>query len=319
MYRIFDIVIFAYLLFSLYVVYLLISHFFNLQKFEKIKKKHWQICALIFFLITTSLVFYGSFIEPQRIITRAIDINLEKTTTHENIKLVLVADYHLGPFKKEQFLLKSIEKIKATEPDFVAIAGDFIHLKEKEAKYFEKIYALSKNIPTFAIMGNHEYHTGLKPSEKTKQEDRSGLLREILIKNEIVILDNQNILLTKDAAKFYLIGLNSLEAGLADYDKAIAGLEQDTAKILLAHTPDIILEQPDEVDLILSGHTHGGQIRLPFIGALSSIPTWLGRDFDKGFFEFENFKLLITSGIGETGTRARLFNPPEIVLITLDL
>lgn len=319
MYRIFDIITFAYLVFSLYVVYLLISHFLNLKKFERIKKKHWQISVLVFFLVTASLVFYGSFIEPQIILTKKIDIDLNKTDAHENIKLVFVSDYQLGPYKKGAFLLKSIAKIKSLDPDFVLLGGDFIFLKEKEGKYFEKIYYLSKNIPTFAVMGNHEYHTGLKPNEKTKQEDRSGLLREILIKNEVAILDNENILLEKDGAKFYLIGLDSLEAGLADYNKALADTEKNLAKILLVHTPDFILEQPNEVDLILSGHTHGGQFRLPWLGSFAPIPTWLGRSFDQGLFEFENFKLLITSGLGETGARARLFNPPEIVLINLDL
>ena len=72
------------------------------------------------------------------------------------------------------------------------------------------------------------------------------------------------------------------------------------------------------VDLVLSGHTHGGEIRLPFIGPVGPMPTVLPREYDKGYKEYKGIPVFITSGVGSTGTRVRLFNPPEIVVLTIE-
>ena len=78
-----------------------------------------------------------------------------------------------------------------------------------------------------------------------------------------------------------------------------------------------MIEEKHNIDLVLAGHTHGGQIRLPFIGAVPTLPTAIDDSYDKGLFQFDSFKLFITSGLGEVGPRARLFNPPEIVKLKL--
>ena len=88
--------------------------------------------------------------------------------------------------------------------------------------------------------------------------------------------------------------------------------------ILIAHNPDAILySNADRADLVIAGHTHGGQIRLPWIGSIARIPTILGNDYDKGLFEYGDQQLFITSGVSETGPRARLFNPPVISVLTI--
>ena len=99
---------------------------------------------------------------------------------------------------------------------------------------------------------------------------------------------------------------------------ALDGLTDEDMVILLAHNPDAVLFSETKVaDLILSGHTHGGQIRLPLVGSLAHIPTVLGNTYDKGLFSLKDQWLFITSGVGEIGPRARLFNPPEIVLLNI--
>jgi predicted MPP superfamily phosphohydrolase len=113
--------------------------------------------------------------------------------------------------------------------------------------------------------------------------------------------------------------LDVVDADRDDYKKAVANIDATAPQIVLSHTPDIILKNIASADLILSGHTHGGQIRLPGIGAIPEIPTFLGRQYDEGLFNLGDQQLFITRGVGESGTRARLFCPPEISILTIDL
>ena len=86
------------------------------------------------------------------------------------------------------------------------------------------------------------------------------------------------------------------------------------------HNPDAVSDFTDEkVDLVLAAHTHGGQIRLPFLGPIGKIPTKLGQLYDKGFFDINGYKTFITSGLGTSGPRARLFNHPEVVILEVKI
>jgi predicted MPP superfamily phosphohydrolase len=102
-----------------------------------------------------------------------------------------------------------------------------------------------------------------------------------------------------------------------DIDGVMKNIPSNLPTILLTHIPDVILDEPStKADLIICGHTHGGQIRLPFIGPLHPIPDELGKAYDQGIFTLKNGSLLaITHGIGETMARARLFCPPEIMVL----
>jgi predicted MPP superfamily phosphohydrolase len=99
----------------------------------------------------------------------------------------------------------------------------------------------------------------------------------------------------------------------------MADADTEHPTILLAHNPDVILdEESTAANLVIAAHTHGGQIRLPFLGSLAPIPTKLGRAFDRGWFSLQEGRaLFITTGVGESGVRARLFVPPQIDVLTV--
>ncbi|MBI5254377.1 metallophosphoesterase [Candidatus Falkowbacteria bacterium] len=299
------------------MTFIIIRHFLNLKKLKKITKKHWQITLLLFFWITGAIVFYGSFIEPKNIIVNQIKISINKTAQVENLKVAFISDFHLGPFKKEKFLEKIIEKVSAQKPDIILLGGDFIHQKENEAKYFAPIKKMTNSALVFAVWGNHEYNVDY--DDKSEFQDRTTGLKKIFLETGIQVLNNEARLLTIHGAKFYLVGLDSTDAGKGDYPKATYNLDKQIPQILLAHSPDVVLLNPATADLILSGHTHGGQIRLPLVGSLAIIPTYIGRSFDQGLFKFPTAQLFITRGLGESGSRARLFCPPEISILNIDL
>jgi len=261
-------------------------------------------------------MFYGSFIEPKMIEMTHAKIDINKTPQQENLKIAFISDFHLGPYKKFDFLNNVIEKTIEQKPDLILLGGDFIFNKESEAKYFTTLDRLTAVAPTFAILGNHEYHSSY--NDKSEIQNKTGLLQTTLNDTGIKILKNQNELLTINGTKFYLIGLDDIDAELDDYQKAADNLEAAIPKIILVHSPDFILKKPVGTDLILTGHTHGGQIRLPLIGSLAPIPTNLGRAYDMGLFNISGGQMFISRGIGESGTRARLFCRPEISILNVN-
>lgn len=298
-------------------MYVIIRSFLN-KKNKKVKTKLWRVLILIVLIIIFASVFFGSFIEPQLIHIKTTSINLNKTPETENIKIIFITDLHVGPYKQDAYLEKIVKKTITEKPDLILLGGDFLSNKEQEAQYLAPLQKLAENFPVFAVTGNHEFNTG-KYGDKNLV-DRTKLLRQLFADWEIQILDNQMIPLTIQNQEIDLYGVEDLWTGRADLKELIDYVTPNRPNILLSHNPDIILDPLHaQFDLIVSGHTHAGQIRLPYIGSLLGVPTALGRKYDHGLFKFDNNYLYISAGLGESGVRARFFNPPELSIINLDL
>lgn len=314
----FDSIIIFILLFSSYWMYLIIRSFFYPQKS---KTKLIRIFILIGLFITFNTIFYGSFIESQMIHAKRTNISFGKTPTIENIKIVFLSDLHLGPYKQAHFVEKIIQKVEAENPDLILFGGDYIYGFEKNSVYLEPFIQWSEKYQgkMFAVTGNHEFNEGKFNDPNFK--DKTKMIREIFQKANIKILDNAHEQVTVNGQSLYIAGIADLWTGQADADKAIGNdIDYSLPKILISHNPDILFEKASEnFDLILSGHTHGGQIRLPLLGSVPNIPDKLGRAYDKGLFKTKTGYIYVSAGIGETGPRARLFNPPELTVINLDL
>ena len=148
---------------------------------------------------------------------------------------------------------------------------------------------------------------------------KTKTLRELFNAWGIPILDNETLLLELNNQRINVAGVADLWTGKDDLPLVISKMEKNYPSILISHNPDIILREGHEnFDLILSGYTHAGQIRLPYIGSVPNIPDELGRAYDMGLFKLKNGYLYISRGLGESGTRARLFSPPELSIITVE-
>lgn len=285
---------------------------------KQIKTKLIRLCFFILLFLIFAGVQWGAFFEPQIIIVKKINLDLGTTQKKESIKIALIADIHAGRYKKNLFVKRAVNKILKQNPDLVLIAGDFILGKESNAQYLYALKNLSDKATVLSVTGNHEFNMGGYNDPHYK--DKTALLRKQLAEWNIGILDNATKKISTNQGSLNITGLPDIWTGKVDFKAAELNLDPRLPKILLVHNPDIILdERSANYDLILAGHTHGGQIRLPFIGSVGIIPTKLGRAFDKGLFKLKNNLLLITSGLGESGPRARFFNPPEITMIALDL
>ena len=315
---VFDATIAFVLFFSAYWAYVLIRSFFydrENQNRTKLIRGFLIACLLVGYF----LVFWGSFIEPRRLVVRDVPIDLKTTAKHEQIKIAFLSDFHLGHYKKSFFVKRIVKQVLKQNPDVVLLGGDYILGGDgSNAKYLAPLKDLSDRYPVYAVMGNHEFH--LANENDSHLVDRTATLRWLFEKLNIKILENKTAIITVNDSRFNLTGLPEIWTHKVNFHIAEINQDPHLPNVLLVHNPEIILdENANKYELIISGHTHGGQIRLPFVGSLAPLPTKLGRYFDQGLFPTKNGYLYISSGLGESGARARLFDPPEITILNLDL
>ena len=277
--------------------------------------------AIVLFIGTTTLL-YGSFIEPNILITKKQTIDLPNI---ENpIKIVLFADMQVGPTKQTKHVERVVKKILDLNPDLVFIAGDHVNngiTKVDETIYLKPLEKLTAKIPTYAVHGNHEYGVSYsfgKNKIKSYLPDKSSQTKETMELLGVKYLINDLELVHVNDEKFYLFGGDSHWAGKLDFSSLDSKTEADLDIIALIHNPAAAWEAAKHsVDLFLAGHTHGGQVRLPLIGPMARVDNVIPASWYKGGHVLDKMKIFVTSGTGETGTRARLFNPPEIALLTI--
>lgn len=293
--------------------------FWQKIKLRRGKKIVWQILIAIT-IFSGLVIFYGSFIEPRIIITRHQYLELNPNAKSE-ITIAFIADLHAGPYKKSGFVKRVALKLLELNPDLIFIGGDNVFGGYKKTDYLTSLFPATKKIPTYAVSGNHEYNIGYIYNFG-EFIDKSFEVTEIFEKMGVRYMANEAELIEVNGSKFWLIGLDSVWAGLDNLEHALKFTTADYPKIVLVHNPDImraVTKNKYPLDLILTGHTHGGQIRLPLLGPVPPIPTSYGRQYVKGLYKIGDYLLYITSGLGEAGTRARLFNPPEIVLLRIKI
>lgn len=283
-----------------------------------IKRRGWrwpQALSAAILLFAWLVIFYGSFIEPQLIVVREQTVRLAKNPT-ETLRAVLISDFHLGPYKKDGFVERVVSKINAQKPDIIFIAGDFVYNDISQIQYVDPLKNLKAPLGVLAVLGNHDYGEGGPGMILEKGDARVKAVREKLEALDIRVLVNDFYDIKKGEKNLIIFGADEVWSGRADILEAAGAFD---AKLVLSHNPDIIHKAVRHgIDLVLAGHAHGGQIRLPGIGSVPDIPDELGRAYDRGLFLFEKgTQLFITSGLGEMGPRARLFVPPEVVLLKI--
>jgi len=271
-------------------------------QFQKSKRRVWVGIVLVVVLLAWFVVLYGSFIEPRLLVVNYETISVSKGT--QSIKIALISDLHAGPYLSEKFVNKIVDQTNKENPDAVLLAGDFVSAGNLKISQLVPLSKLSATLGVYAIHGNHDFVGKISEVDEYLQ----GLGIKMLI--------NESAVLKKGDEQLVIVGVDDVWFGNVDFEKALKDVPADIPRVLLAHNPDIVYALRDyKFDAILSAHTHGGQIRLPLIGSISVIPTELGRKFDRGMFDWNGIPLLITSGVGSIGPRARLFVPPEIMMI----
>ncbi len=224
----------------------------------------------------------------------------------EGFTIVQLSDIHLLPFTKPEFVQEAVNMANGLNPDVTILTGDYVW-KDVEAMFALSpiIAQLNARHGVFSVLGNHDIWTDL------------DVIKQGLREAGIPLLVNEGVPITRGNATLYLAGLDDGWAGSPDLEAAMAKAPAPATTVLLLHEPDLADEYANDgrISLQLAGHSHGGQIRLPYIGAV--VLPYLGRKYDMGLYQVQDMWLYTNRGLGVTSEPVRYNCIPEITHITL--
>lgn len=229
-------------------------------------------------------------------------------------RIVQISDIHLDEFTEPYFLEHIVNRVNALAPDLVLLTGDFVTLgaftfvssTHSAHRCAELLSGLTCPL-RYAILGNHDVGVG------------APLVIHALETNGIPVLVNSFVPIERSGGRIWLCGAEDPGTSHPDLNLTIPA-HPDGPVLLMAHEPDFadtvaIHPRGPLVDLMLAGHSHGGQIRLPYLGALVLPP--LGRIYPEGHYRLKGMQLYVNRGIGTVGLPFRLNCPPEVTVLTL--
>lgn len=267
---------------------------------------YYSIHQAVFIFLLSLLLIYARFIEPHMVHIRHHQYRLNPDQPFiKPVKVALIADLHIGLFSGHERQLRIIvEKLNQVQPDLVVVAGDWTY--EPENTLIQELEMLRKiQAPVYSVPGNHDEQYPGPPIQ--------ALLKEALETNQVMDIEGKIV----EFEEFRLIGIGDLWAGKTDM-RFMPELPQDKPWLILSHNPDTVDMVPDlpSRPLMLSGHTHGGQIELPWVTSyIMKKVSILGHK--KGFYEHEHADVFVTVGTGMVGIPFRFRVPPTIDIIEL--
>lgn len=231
----------------------------------------------------------------------------------DGLTIGVMSDFHAGAFTTKDDISRAVSAIENEKPDLIALLGDYVdgaysHSSKnvkKGAYIFDSLKKLKAPLGVYAVMGNHDHWTD------------AGLVRKELTKLPLSLLDNEGVDLDHGLA---VAGVDDFWEGPANTFKAIRNLNPESVIVMLSHNPDVNLQmaKDDRVRLVISGHTHGGQIRIPVINQAPWIPcSWKYRGSSGLMRETERRWTFITKGVGTFFVPIRLACPPDVGILRL--
>jgi predicted MPP superfamily phosphohydrolase len=259
---------------------------------------------------------YGRHVEPTWLELNQHTLPIQNLpASFSGLRIAHLSDLHDGQHLPQDYICQSIDLTLKEQPDLIAITGDFIHKGYKHVEHIaKKLKRLHAPLGVFAVLGNHDFsvrnalgfrrHRGLHLA-----------VANALTHQGIRVLRNETVPLIREDSKIFLAGLDDLWSRECNPDAALGGLCEKTPRIVLAHNPQTIHELGNHrCDVMLSGHTHGGQINLPLLGRLFLSKS--ARRLAAGLYHQDNTHIYVSKGVG-CGFRFRYGVRPEVAILTL--
>ena len=267
------------------------------------------IILIVIVLLISSILLYSRFVATKGLKVKEYKVvNTKITNSYHGIKVVQLSDVHYGSTINEKELNNIVDKINEINPDIVVLTGDLIddRISYNKDIIINCLSKINAKLGKYAISGNHDlplddYNYIIKESGFTNLDNTYELI--YYKSNEPIIISG--------------IGYGEEDVGIKteQFDKYISELKADDIKpiysILLVHEPDTVDNLDlSKYDLVLAGHSHNGQVRLPFIGALYTPDS--AKNYYDEYYKINNTDLYISSGLGTSMYKFRLFNKPSI-------
>jgi predicted MPP superfamily phosphohydrolase len=224
----------------------------------------------------------------------------------DGLRIAQLSDIHSGSVVAPVYIDRCLKMTADLKPDLILLTGDYV---TGQASYIAPVVAsIHRHLTGFeriAVLGNHDYWAD------------AAAVRRALTKTGTRVLGNESHKLVCGNHFIWIAGVHDYWSGLYDPDEALRGLPKQDVKIVLSHNPDTVDDfKHAGVDLLLTGHTHGGQVNLPFIGP-PIVPSRYGAKYASGLFHFKRMSMYVNRGIGVIRPPVRFRARPEITHITL--
>ena len=259
--------------------------------------------------VSALLLAYAIVVEPNWIRVETVQITLaDLPEAFDGYRIALLSDFHCGgTWPGTLFRVKrAVQIANVRSPDLVLLAGDFTyHGAQGLRECFSHIGCLESRDGILAVLGNHDHW------------DDAEAVRSQLKGAGIPELNDSNFRIFKNGSHIWIAGIDDLWTTEPSVKNAVDGIPPEDVTILLSHNPDIAEHrQTASVDIILSGHTHGGQVWLPLVGA-PNVPSRHGEKYRSGLVHNANTQIYVTRGIGLINPPVRFLCPPEVTIVTL--
>jgi predicted MPP superfamily phosphohydrolase len=253
-------------------------------------------------------------IEPNLVKVEHVNLNLPRLGSEfSGIRIAQISDIHMGGWMNAERLQHIIDLVKTQKPDLFFLTGDFLighTFDQASEEYLQNLIdilsPLAKSIPSFGVLGNHDYWTN------------ADAVRGMMKASGMMELSNSVFTMTRGNQNFHLCGVDDIWEKHARLDDVVEQLPDDSAAILLAHEPDFadVSAETGRFDLQVSGHSHGGQVVIPLYGA--PILPYLGQKYPSGLYKVGNMLQYTNRGVGMIEPAVRFNCPPEITLFILE-
>jgi len=262
---------------------------------------------------------YSTVAEPRWLRVRRLRFPLPGLPPRlSSLRILQLTDLHHGPFNSARYLRAVIARCRALAPDLVLLTGDYVHASPRFFEPVARILGdLRPRLGTLGVLGNHDHW---EDPERCRRALRGAGVR--LVENTHVFVTSAALSERPVAGSLCVGGVGDLWEGRVDVAAALGGVDPATPRLLLSHNPDVAERLPApadgavRVDLMLSGHTHGGQVRLPLLGT-PIVPSSYGDKYAAGLVRGPRFPVYVSAGLGVTILPLRFRARPEITVIEL--
>ncbi|ALC87061.1 phosphoesterase [Bacillus sp. FJAT-22090] len=258
---------------------------------------------LVLLLVLVAILYFGN----KNIKTTEIVVESDKLPTSFNgLKIVQISDLHDATFGENQ--TKLVKKVKEAKPDLIFITGDLIDSNRYDLENsLDLVEQIASFAPIYYVTGNHEIATNDMENIKTS-----------LTELGVNVLTNEEETIEKDGEQVRIIGIEDPLNGVLVKEALSKFKQSDTFTLVLSHRPETFEDYVDHnLDIVFSGHAHGGQFRIPWIGGLAAPGQGLFPHFTAGVYEENNTRMIVSRGLGNSVFPVRVFNTPEIISVTL--
>jgi len=279
---------------------------------KRITWKRIRIGLAAFALLALLLSVWAFLIEPDRLILHEQTIVLPHWPRElDGLRVAVLSDIHAGsPFINTEKLNEMVQRTNETRPDLTVILGDlmvrdrFYRHPLDPAMIASALKGLHARLGVYAVLGNHDWWF-------------DGPRVQLALTNaQITVLENEVLQVQSNGSSFFLCGISDLWTRPQDIPGTLQKIPDGVPAIAITHNPDIFPDLPARVALTLAGHTHGGQVNLPFIGR-PVVPSRYDQRYAAGLIQEGDKQLFVTTGIGTSIIPVRFRVPPEIAILTL--